>query len=136
MEHLTFKISTDYSVSPEDFHLGNEEVDPSFSSFVSTRIDLFKDNENIGYLIVSFLSKAQGASFPFVRFVWINPEFRGQKYSLNLYQKANEFCINNYAIPLHSDELVWVKWSARAIWEILVAKGMASKKANLYYCFN
>lgn len=127
-----FKISTNYQATPGDFQIGNETVSETFKEFEHTRIDLFSvEGVNKGYIILAFLI-SEHFPHPFVRFVWIDPAFRGKKASLDLYLKANEFCVYSYGLPLASDNLRWVKSSAQAIWVVLVDKGLATKTNNYF----
>ena len=126
--NYTYKFQEEYTVVPEDFHLGNTSVDKSFDDCSHTRIDLFMNNENLGYIIITKdIDKS-----PFVRFVWIYPDFRGFKHSKRLYVEANSYSENRYRSKLSSDQLSFVRRNAQNIWEDLVSEGVAMKENNRY----
>lgn len=125
--NLNFKtqIQRHYCVSPSDFQIDNESLDSNFKDSENTRIDLLLDGSLIGYIILTKQNKEQN---PFVRFIWIYPEFRGNKYSKELYLAGNRYCISQYNQALCSDEFNFIKKSAFKVWESLVEQGLAIKK--------
>lgn len=131
-------ITTDnYNVAPEDFNNGNDSVDASFKDFEHTRFDLALPEDGlVGYIIISYQKDNTHFPHPFVRYVFINPEFRGNKYSLQLYTGANDYTISRYNQALASDQFNWISRSASKIWETLCDQGLATKNNNRYVFIN
>jgi predicted GNAT family N-acyltransferase len=93
---------------------------------MNTKIEIKSEqNELIGYLIIT--KDLTNHNNPFVRFVFIYPEYRGNKYSKKLYQQANQFCLDYYNQNLRSDKFNFIKKSALNIWNELISDGLARK---------